>query len=403
MGNSEMATPSRRAGIGMVACLGFGNFAIGTDMFATSALIPGISRSLNASHGSVGLAFSAYSICFAIGALVFGVASRRLPSHLTLTASMALFVFGSLVSMFATSVTILVLARAITAFGTSAYVPMAGIAALRIMPRSHHGRALGIVTAGSSLAMVLGAPLSIYIGSTRAWQTSFFFVAILGTAAIAVLLRARITAVPASVESSRSEVSVVRMAFSLPSVTTLGLSLLAMAASFGSFTYLPILLSDQNWFDAGLMSGIVAGFGLFGVAGIFVGGAMADGRKAQLAVLASLLGMTSSFLMLPFLSKTFMGTLAIAAIWGFSGWALIPVQQYRVVHLPRTDRSFAIALHSATVNAGAFIGTALGATVVDGFGVAWICLMSVLLCALALVTFFPSAAVSKPLSLSSTG
>jgi predicted MFS family arabinose efflux permease len=55
------------------------------------------------------------------------------------------------------------------------------------------------------------------------------------------------------------------------------------------------------------------------------------------------------------------GTLAVLALWGVAGFALVPLQQYRVVQLAPRTRNVALSLNASAIYLGQGTGAGLGA------------------------------------------
>jgi predicted MFS family arabinose efflux permease len=61
------------------------------------------------------------------------------------------------------------------------------------------------------------------------------------------------------------------------------------------------------------------------------------------------------------------GTLAVLALWGVAGFALVPLQQYRVVQLAPRTRNVALSLNASAIYLGQGTGAGLGALAL-GYG-----------------------------------
>jgi predicted MFS family arabinose efflux permease len=61
------------------------------------------------------------------------------------------------------------------------------------------------------------------------------------------------------------------------------------------------------------------------------------------------------------------GTLAVLALWGVAGFALVPLQQYRVVQLAPQTTNVALSLNASAIYLGQGTGAGLGALAL-GYG-----------------------------------
>src|ERR1700709_1129069 len=81
--------------------------------------LPGIMRALHTDAQTVQLTLSLYLVCMAISQLVLGALSDRFGRRPVLIGGLVLTVIASLAAMLATSITMLIVARAVQAFGAS--------------------------------------------------------------------------------------------------------------------------------------------------------------------------------------------------------------------------------------------------------------------------------------------
>ena len=132
-----------------VATLGIGAFAIGTDMFVVAGVLRGLAGDLDVTVGAAGLTVTAFALAYAIGAPLLSalIEERRVRS--VLIGSLVLFGLFNLAS------------------------------AVAAVPANQRGRALAVILGGSSMAMVLGAPLGVLLAATYSWRAAFGLVAAL--------------------------------------------------------------------------------------------------------------------------------------------------------------------------------------------------------------------------------
>jgi MFS family permease len=170
----------------IVACLGFGRFTLGM-------VLPSMASSLGLSYSRLGYIGTANFLGYLAAVLFCGRVARRTGPR-ALIFSALLLVGGSMLLMsLAGGFTSLLVLYALTGIGSGATnVPVMGLIA-RWFDSSMRGRAAGIVSGGSGLAIILSGRLVPYINRTRGaegWRTTWLVLALAVTtiAFLALLL-----------------------------------------------------------------------------------------------------------------------------------------------------------------------------------------------------------------------
>ncbi|WP_432076869.1 MFS transporter [Streptomyces wuyuanensis] len=164
---------------------------------------------------------------------------------------------------------------------------------------------------------------------------------------------------------------------------TLAVTFLLMTASYSTYTYLPLLLSDAA---VPLGSGLfIAVFGLAGIAGTWWGGRAADRRGPGRVVGPALAVSAAAFAALPHTSSTGVAAAVVVAGWGTAVWGFVPAQQHRLIGLCTAAPPLLLALHSGAVHLGSAAGSLLGGLVVDSAGAERLWTVAVFCCGAAWV------------------
>lgn len=158
---------------------------LSTDMYLPA--LPGIAAELAADAGQVQLTLSIFLVGFACAQLVFGPLSDRFGRKPVLLASLVLFLLSSIACALATDIYTLIFFRFIQALGGSAG-PVLGRAMVRDIHGaknsgkvlSHIGSAMALAPA---IAPIAGGYMTVYWG----WPSIFWFLALFGFAACALL------------------------------------------------------------------------------------------------------------------------------------------------------------------------------------------------------------------------
>ncbi len=126
-----------------------------TDMYLPS--LPDIARQLNASTAQVQFTISAYLIGFAVGQIFYGPVSDRHGRKPVLMAAIALYCVASLVCAIATSIEMLIVARAFQALGGCGGIVLTRAIVRDIYSGTHAGRELSMIAVGDGAGAGAGA------------------------------------------------------------------------------------------------------------------------------------------------------------------------------------------------------------------------------------------------------
>ncbi|HEX5974105.1 MAG TPA: MFS transporter, partial [Rubrobacteraceae bacterium] len=297
--------------------------------------------------------------------LVGSAAPRRV-----LVAAMAVFVLGNTAAVAAPTFGLLVLCRILAACGAAVFTPTALAVAAGLASPQERGRSLSVVTGGITISFVIGIPLGSIIGTYSGWRMTFVMVAVLGVIAL-LGIRALLPDVESPpVVGFRDRVD----ALGRPAVLiALCLTTLGLMGAFVVFTYVGPLLARITGFGGAGVSGLLFLFGVAAIFGNSLGGRGADrfAYARLMTVILILLSLAllgfSALVMLSGSALAFGGTLAVLALWGVAGFALVPLQQYRVVQLAPQTRNVALSLNASAIYLGQGAGAGLGALAL-GYG-----------------------------------
>ena len=367
----------RQVMVGHVLILSVGSFAVGTGTFVVTGVLPDIARALSVSVASAGLLVSAFAVTFAIGSPFLVSAASGVERRRLLGGALVLFAIANVAAALAPSFSVLLGARVVAACGAAVFTPVASAVAAGFAPPEMRGRALSVRTIGVNIAWLVGVPLGTVVGGQYGWRTSFVLVAALATAA-ALGVRSLLPAVqPPAGGGFLSNLMVVKTG---AVVVGLGLTFLALMASFVVLTYVRPVLENLTAFDTQGIGLMLALFGLASIPGALLGGYVADRwgyRVSMITVLSVLSVALFSFSVLstarPGSSWAVLGTGAALVAWSVAAFAFLPLQQYRLIEVAPQGQNTALSLNASAIQAGQGIGAGLGALAlhygsVDGLG-----------------------------------
>ena len=160
---------------------------VATDMYIPS--MPDIGRSLDASALAVQLTLSAYLVAFAAGQVIYGPISDRYGRKPVLLAALALFCTASLACALASSIEMLIAARALQALGGCGAIVLPRAIVRDLYAGERAGRELSRMGAIMSFAPVIAPLIGAVVQAELGWQANFLIIVAAGLAATVVAWR----------------------------------------------------------------------------------------------------------------------------------------------------------------------------------------------------------------------
>lgn len=363
--SNGQADNGRPAMVLRILVLSLGSFAVGTGTFVVTGVLTDIAEDLSVSVASAGLLVTVFATTFAVGSPVLVGAAGNVGRRRLLVGALVLFALANVAAALAPSFSVLLGARVAAACGAAVFTPVASAVAASFAPPELRGRALSVRTMGVNIAWLVGVPLGTVVGGHYGWRTSFVLVTVLATVA-ALGVRTLLPAVEASARGGF--LSNLRVVKSGAVVAGLGLTILALMASFVVLTYVRPVLENLTHFATGGVGLMLAVFGLASIPGALLGGYVADRwgyRISMITVLAVLSVSLFSFSVLSAAQAgsvlTVVGTVAALVAWSVAAFAFLPLQQYRLIEVAPEGQNAALALNASAIQAGQGIGAGLGA------------------------------------------
>ncbi|MFF4700176.1 Cmx/CmrA family chloramphenicol efflux MFS transporter [Streptomyces chattanoogensis] len=359
-----------------VYLLGLGIFAQGTSEFMISGLLTNIASDLGVSIPDAGLLVSAFAIGMLIGAPVLAVATLRIPRRTALIAFQAVFIAGHAVGALAPGYGVLFATRIVSAFAYAGFWAVAAATAVSLVPPGAKGKALSIVAMGLTLATIVGVPAGTVLSQHAGWRAAFWGVAGL-TVLSAIALRIALPAVRTSAEVH--EQPSIRQELTGLARPELWVSYLLTALTFGAavvtFSYLAPLLTKVSGLPEGWVPLVLALYGAGGLAGLTVGGRVADAAPLRTLLIGGG-GLTVASAALALTAESLGAAIVLVLVLGFTGWVVNPVVQSRVFRIAPDAPTLAGAVNTSAFNTGITLTPMLGGLAIDADlglpSVAWV-------------------------------
>ena len=342
---------SRPAGLpAAVYALSVGSFGIGTTEFVIMGLLLDVAHDFHISITLAAWSITAYACGVVIGAPLLTPLLSRYRKKPALLFLMILFSIGNLGCAVAGNMTMLIIARVITAFAHASFFGISSVYAAELAPVDKRASAVSAVFLGATLANILGVPLGAWVGQYLGWRYTFFMVTLIGilsALAVIALVPGR-QAQPAVQSRIRDELKVLRHPTVLRSllITALGFS-----GVFAAFTYIAPMLKTVTGMSEHLIPPVLVLFGVGMVAGNHLGGRLTDGgvRRALLLTLALLIVVLCLF---PFAIQTLPGACAAVFLLGAAMFSTIPPLQMQALDSSESGKSMVSSCNIAAFNLG---------------------------------------------------
>ena len=354
--------PRQRALI--LLALSLGGFAIGTSEFASMGLMLEISRGLAISEAQVGHLVSAYAIGVVVGAPLLAFAGAGVGRRTLLLWLMGFYAAGNLASALAPNYAGMLLARFVAGLPHGAYFGVAMLVAASISPPEQRGAAVSRVLLGLSIAILVGNPLTTWLGQQFVWRIAFALVSLLALVTMAMLAR--------HLRPDPDEVRTTPMrelrAFNRPQVwLALAIGAIGFAGMFCVFTYLAPTLVGVTGVDERWMPVAVGLFGVGAIIGNVAGGWLVD--RLQFRAAGVLLAWSILVLLLFPLAAGSAWAVAPAIIAVGTMGALAVALQTRLMDAAGEAQTLAAASNHAAFNTANALGPWLGGMAIGaGYG-----------------------------------
>lgn len=341
-------------------------FAIGVAEFIIVGILPSISAAFDISLASAGSLVGLYALALAIGTPFIVIGLGRFARKPVLLGLIAVFLVGNLISALAPNYPLLLLGRIITALAHGSFFAIGATVAASLAREGQASKAIAVMFAGLTLAMVIGVPLGSYLGNALGWRLPFYAVSLLALLA----LLATAAWLPRQAASNSGNALAQLSALGSPAIwAMMAVTVLGFGASFSAFTFITPILTDITGFSATGASSLLLVFGVATMIGNLLGGRLSDSlgweRTLRLLFVALALVLAALALALPYKSLMVLTVF----VWGIVAFGMTPAFQTGMLatarlHTPRAV-DFASGLNISAFNLGITLGERAGSLLVE--------------------------------------
>ena len=363
-----------------VCALAVGAFIFNTTEYIPIALLSDIGQSFGKPATEVGMMITVYAWIVALLSLPLMLMTKNIERRKLLLMLFALFALFHALSFFSWNFNILLASRIGIALTHAVFWSITASLAVRLAPTGKTNQALGLLSTGTVLAMVLGIPLGRVVGQYFGWQLSFLLIGVCAAGVMLVLAK-NLPALPSQNTGSLS---------SLPSLfkrrnlmLLYAMTVLIITAHFTAYSYIEPFVLQVGGFKAEQVTIVLSLYGLAGFAASYLFGKWfaKSQRLFMLGTVAVIL--LSALLLLPFASFPY-AVYALVFIWGVAIVIVSLGMVSKVLAFASDATDVANSIYSGLYNVGIGGGALLGHYVTVWFGLSNIGIAGALLAAAGL-------------------
>ncbi|AKN15512.1 MFS transporter [Mycobacterium haemophilum DSM 44634] len=324
-----------------------------------------IARNLNVSLVLVGTLLSWYALVAALTTVPLVRWTAHLPRRQALMLSLVCLTVSQLISALAPNFAVLAAGRVLCAVTHGLLWSVIAPIATRLVPPSHAGRATTSIYVGTSLALVVGSPLTAAMSLMWGWRLAVVCITV---AAAIVTLAARIV-LPEMVLTADQLERVgprARHHRNRRLITVSLLTMVAVTGHFVSYTFIVMIIRNVVGVRGPNLAWLLAAYGVAGLLAVPLVARPLDHRPRG-AVILCLAGLTTAFVVLTALAfgghcsaaTALFGTAAIA-LWGAMATAVSPMLQSAAMRNGADDPDGASGLYVTAFQVGIMTGSLAG-------------------------------------------
>lgn len=363
-----------------VCALAVGAFIFNTTEYIPIALLSDIGQSFGKPATEVGMMITVYAWIVALLSLPLMLMTKNIERRKLLLMLFALFALFHALSFFSWNFNILLVSRIGIALTHAVFWSITASLAVRLAPTGKTNQALGLLSTGTVLAMVLGIPLGRVIGQYFGWQLSFLLIGVCAAGVMLVLAK-NLPALPSQNTGSLS---------SLPSLfkrrnlmLLYAMTVLIITAHFTAYSYIEPFVLQVGGFKAEQVTIVLSLYGLAGFAASYLFGKWFAKSQRLFMLGAVAIILLSALLLLLFASFPY-AVYALVFVWGVAIVIVSLGMVSKVLAFASDATDVANSIYSGLYNVGIGGGALLGHYVTVWFGLSNIGIAGALLAAAGL-------------------
>lgn len=344
--------------------ISLGLFGLCTIEFGVVGVMPEIMRRFSVSAQQSGMLTSVFALVVALCGPVLVLFLSRYNRKILLLISLAVFTISSLASAFVTDFNMLLAVRMVPALFHPVYFSLAFVSALSLYPKAQSARASALVFMGTTIGIVLGVPITAYLGNTISYEASFYFTAAVNALSFFGVLFLLPQMPAGGAGSSRKQLHILRKPALWLNIGSTGL---VFAGAFAVYSYAAQYLRAEVGMPADTISLLLVLFGLGGVAGNLLAGKLIA-RSMVVTVLANPVLIAVSLLLVMRFQHHVGPMIAIVLFWGAAHTSTLVISQIWLTSEAPEAPEFANAIFASIANLGVAVGASVSGSFISQWG-----------------------------------
>ncbi len=345
--------------------IALGLFGLYAVEFGVVGILPAIIGRYGVTVAQAGALVGLFAMVVATGGPLMVLWLSRYDRRKVLSGSMLAFSLCSLLSAWAPNFSTLMALRVPSALLHPVFFAMAFAAAVSLYPPERATHATSMAFVGTSMGLVLGVPLTTWVGARLSYEASFFFCAAVNLAAAIGIWTMLPKASKAQVQSPGQQLSILRK----PELwLTIASTVFVFGMMFSVYSYAAEYLTSETKLGGEAISILLVIFGAGGLLGNLLAGRWLARRRA-LTVLLHPVVLTGAYVVLhAFGSTSFSVMIPICLLWGAAHTSGLIVSQVWMTSSAPEAPEFATSLYIAAANLGVVAGASTGGLFITTLG-----------------------------------
>ena len=358
------------------------SFVLAMTAFVFSGILDKVAVSLGISVAQSGLLNTMYSYGAAFGVPITLILFRKVERSRMLKLMLFATILTTFALIYAQNFVQLLIVRLLMGISANSYGVLAISTILALSPKDRQGRSLAFYIMGSSLALVIGIPLTRALSVVLDWRSIFWILNAMMLLSLACFLK---YLPKADHEATKLDLKNELQFFKDGKTLLLLAYTFAMFMGYNAFyTYAtPYLLLLFPSIEP-LMSLILVALGLASLTGNLLGGHVSDAiGYAKSMMLGAVLQTAAMLLILVFQPSKWLSVLFII-VWLMSAWFTGLQLNTGIAQVTDNKSSFMLSINGSLIQLGGAFGASLAAVVINLTGIHSIVFVT-LLTSLALI------------------
>jgi predicted MFS family arabinose efflux permease len=324
--------------------------------------LPAIARDLQVSVVAVGTLLTWYALVAALTTFPLVRWTAHWPRRRALVVSLVCLTASQLISALAPSFAVLAAGRVLCALTHGLLWSVIAPIATRLVPPSHAGRATMSIYVGTSLALVVGSPLTAAMSLMWGWRLAVVCVTV-AAAVVTVAARLLLPEMALSADQLKCVGPRARHHRNRRLIIVSLITMVGVTGHFVSYTYIVVIIREVVGVRGPNLAWVLAAYGAAGVAAVGLVARPLD-RRPRGAIICCMAGLTAAFVLLTALAfgghrtaTTLLVGIGAIVLWGAMATAVSPMLQSAAMRNGADDPDGASGLYVTAFQVGIMAGS----------------------------------------------